>query len=232
MKSSAWWPEGDLVAAELVRVLVERAPPQPCAERAERLARLDLLLDGQVDPRAPHLVGVALAGEALLDQVRPEPGKSLVDVQGQELEPDRRAPLGEPEQMQERPGVLAAGDPDQDPVSRLDQAEVSDRLPEARHQASLEALDVAHLEPHRGARGTASACMAGAHAGVRPPGRIGRIVAPTVTSLQPYRTTRTAGARGGARPLPDPRIREAGRAESDLVDRSSGSRAATRHPGG
>ena len=81
MKSIGVVTERDLVAPELVRVLVERAAPKPRAQRAERLARLDLLLDREVDAGAPHLVGVPLAGEVILDEVRRGTPEALIDVQ-------------------------------------------------------------------------------------------------------------------------------------------------------
>src|SRR5262245_18760329 len=75
----------DLVAAELVRVLVERSAPEAGTERAEGLAGLDLFLDREVDPSASHLVGVSLTHEMILDQVDPESRESLVDVQRHEI---------------------------------------------------------------------------------------------------------------------------------------------------
>src|SRR5262245_15883151 len=137
--------ERDLVAAELISVLVEGPSAEASAQRAERLARLDLLLDGEVDAGVAHLVGIPLAGEVVLDQIRPESGESLIDVQRQELEPDRSPLLSEAEKLEERPRILVAGDADQDPVTGLDQPEVPDRLAEARHQASLEPLVFAHV---------------------------------------------------------------------------------------
>src|SRR5262249_31123137 len=87
----------NLVTAELVRVLVESPPAKPRAQRAERLAGLDLLLDGEVDAGVAHLVGVPLAREVILNQIGPEPRKALVDVQREELEANRGAPLAEAE---------------------------------------------------------------------------------------------------------------------------------------
>ncbi len=52
------------------------------------------------------------------------------------------------EEAEERPGVPAAGDADEDTVAGLDQLEVADRLPEAPLQSMLEPLDVAGCSVH------------------------------------------------------------------------------------
>ncbi len=136
--------ERDLVASQLVGVLVERAPTQPGAERAERVARLDLLLHRQVDPGAPHLERVPLASEVVLDQVGPESRETLVNVQREQVEPDGGATLDQSEEIEERPGVLAAGNSDEDAVSGLDQPEVPDGLAEPRQETPVELLVFAH----------------------------------------------------------------------------------------
>src|SRR5262249_15632279 len=111
----------------------------------EGLPRLDLLLHGEVDASVPHLVGIPLANEVILDQIGPESGKSLVDIQRQQLEPDGGSLLREAQEVEKRPGILAARHADQDPVPGLDEPEVADGLAEARHQASLEPLVFAHV---------------------------------------------------------------------------------------
>jgi hypothetical protein len=181
--------EGDLVAAQLVRIFVERPSAQARAERAERLPGLDLLLDREVDPGAPHLVGVPLARELVLDQVGPEPRESLVDVQRDEIELHRGPPLGQTEEMEQRPGVLAARHADQDPISGLDQAKVADRFAESAHEPPLEPRVFAHVDRH-------------------PPSQVARIVAPPLghfnrPARRPSRRERGLGAasstRGGPR---------------------------------
>src|SRR5262245_26830408 len=80
----------------------------------------------------------------ILDQVGPKTWESWVAGQPHQIEGDGRPPLGQPEEMEESPRVLAARHADQDPVSGLDQAEVPDRLAEAGHESPLEPLVFAH----------------------------------------------------------------------------------------
>jgi hypothetical protein len=63
----------------------------------------------------------------VLDQLLAgEAGVPLVEGDRQQLEPDRRAALQDAQQLQERVGILAPRDSDQDAVALGDEAEVGD----------------------------------------------------------------------------------------------------------
>jgi hypothetical protein len=74
---------------------------------------------------------------------------SLVQVAGQKGEPDRRAALQLLEQVEEGERVLAAGDPDQDPVARLDQLEIRDGATRVAQEALLQHRHAARLPRNR-----------------------------------------------------------------------------------
>src|SRR5262249_24902252 len=96
----------DLVAPELVGVLVERPAAEPRAQGAEGVPRLDLLLDRQVDAGAPHLVRVALPGQVLLDDVGPVAGEPLLHVEGHQLAAYRGLAPEEADEAEECPRTL------------------------------------------------------------------------------------------------------------------------------
>ena len=67
-----------------------------------------------------------------------------VDVDRDQREPNRRALAQDVEHLQQRPAVLAAGQPDHDPVAVLDQLEVGDRLGGLLGQPRLELASICH----------------------------------------------------------------------------------------
>ena len=76
-----------------------------------------------------------------------------VDVDGDEREVDRRALAQDVEDLQQRPAVLAAGQPDHDAVAVLDHLEVDDRLGRLLRDARLERM---WRNPSRQFTGTSS----------------------------------------------------------------------------
>ena len=79
-----------------------------------------------------------------------------VDVDGDEREVDRRALAQDVEDLEQRPAVLAAGQPDHDAIAVLDQAVIDDRLGDLLGDAGFESdaykpcdLDASRLSRNR-----------------------------------------------------------------------------------
>ena len=67
-----------------------------------------------------------------------------VDVDRDEREPDRRALAQDVEDLQQRPAVLAARQPDHDAVAVLDHLVVDDRLGRLLREPRLEIAAICH----------------------------------------------------------------------------------------
>ena len=131
-------PEGDLVAAQLHRRVVEDAPAEPGAHRTLGLPRRGLLQDDGVGVLAQHPERHRLAGEVIRQQMSGKSRMALVERHRQQLEPDRGSPLQQAEQVKQRVGVLPSRHPHQDAVSLGDEAEVGDGPAHVAEQALLD----------------------------------------------------------------------------------------------
>ena len=131
-------PEGDLVAAQLHRGVVEDASPEPRAHRALGLPRGGPFQNDGVGVLAQHPEGHRLAGEVLGQQMAGKAGMSLVQGHRQQLEAHRRTALQQAEQMKEGVRVLPSRHAHQDAVSLGDQAEIGDGPADVAEQALLQ----------------------------------------------------------------------------------------------
>ena len=84
----------------------------------------------------------AARGEVIGQHVGREVGLLLIEVDGEQLEPDGRAPAHVEQQVEHRVAVLAAGQADHHAVAVRDHPEVLDRLAHLAQQAGFDlALD-------------------------------------------------------------------------------------------
>ena len=130
--------ERDLGRADLGGDAVEHAAPQPGAQRAHRAALGDHALDDAVRV----LLGDAERHAARLEEARQHVGGKarllLVEVDGDDLERERRAAFERQQDVEQAIAVLAAGQADHHAVVRRDQAVLADRLADLPAQALAE----------------------------------------------------------------------------------------------
>ena len=127
--------EGDLVAAELLRLRVETAPAHPRAEVAG--VPVGDLRHGE-DVRFKELQGDLQPRGVLLQLFAVCRAVSGVHGEKGQLERHRGKAAEHPQQHRQQHGVLPAGDADRDPVPRLDQPVV----PDGRHERRPDRLAV------------------------------------------------------------------------------------------
>ena len=120
--------EGDLVALHFACDAVENAAAETGAERADVAAFRDQALDDGVGVLILDVVFDVDVLEVLLECFTGEVGDVLVDIDGNEIELDRRALLERPEGIEKHEAVLAAAHGDHDAVTVLNHAEVGDGL--------------------------------------------------------------------------------------------------------
>ena len=131
----------DLGRAQPAGVMVERAAAQPRAQAAHRLAGWDQPLDDAVGVLRDHLVADAERFEVLRQDVGRKPRLLLVEVDGHELEAHRRGTLQRQQQVEQRVGVLAAGQAHHDQVAVLDHRIVADGPAGQPAQLGLQPLE-------------------------------------------------------------------------------------------
>ena len=92
----------------------------------------------------------------------------LVEIDGDDVEAERRAPLQRAQDVEQAVAVLAAGEADHHPVARRDQAVVADRFADLAAQplAELVRLEVGLARIGARAPGAARAAASGAMASV------------------------------------------------------------------
>jgi hypothetical protein len=137
-------PERDLGRTFLAGHAVQDPAPQPRAECARRRSRPqhvvhDLANRGVLDATGPA-PGAAGAG----DQAVAEVLVARIDGHGHERERDGSVPAKHVEHLQQRPGVLAAAQADQDAVAVVDQAVIDNRARRLPGQPGFQRGPVGH----------------------------------------------------------------------------------------
>ncbi len=138
-------PQRDLRRAFFFRNAIQHAAPQPRAQRARRRAIVENVVDrltdaGVLDPVFPAAGRARARDEIVLVFL-----VAGVDVHGDERESDRGTLAQHVEHLEQRPAVLAAGQPDHDAVALLEHLVVDDRLGRLFRQARLELAAIGHF---------------------------------------------------------------------------------------
>ena len=105
-----------------------------------RASRRGLVEDDRIGVLFQHSVVVVLRPKELLDAVAFKPRVSLIQVDGEDGEVEGHPPLDQSEEMEQRPRVLAAGDPHEDAVAGLDQPKLAAGSGHQAEQSLLEDL--------------------------------------------------------------------------------------------
>ena len=141
--------QGDLGHAVRGGEAVQRAAPQPRAQSAGGFTFGNHPLDDAVsvlfnnvkrDADAPQIIGQHLFRKTRL---------LLVEVDRHQLELHRRPRLQVAQNIEQREGILAAGQANHHPVAVLDQVEILDGAAHVPPQPLVELVHVDLLFPHR-----------------------------------------------------------------------------------
>src|SRR5438132_2374425 len=130
--------ERDLGRAHLARDVIEDAATQPGAQPAHRLAFGDDALHDGIGVLHLDAVGNAERVEVIGQDALGVPRVALIEVDGDELERNRRALAQLQEHVEQGVAVLAAGEAHHDAVAFPDHAVVADRLADEPAQAFFE----------------------------------------------------------------------------------------------
>ncbi len=130
--------ERNLGRAHLARDAIEDAAAQPRAQPAHRFAFRDNALHHGIGILHLDAVGNAERVEVIGQNPLGIPGVPLIQVDGDEVEGNRRALAQLQEHIEQPVAVLAAGEAHHDAVARLDHAVVADRLADEPAQALFE----------------------------------------------------------------------------------------------
>ena len=133
----------DLGALELVGHAVQNAPAQAAAQAAHGLALGNHRLDDGVGVLRFNVKLDAEFGQVLGQDVVGKAGLLLVQVDGHDLEVDRRALLHFEQDVEHAVAVLAARHADHDAVAFFDHVEVHDGLADLAAQAFFELVGFA-----------------------------------------------------------------------------------------
>ena len=145
MKSSAWWPSAIFVAPTSFAMRYStprrsRAQSEHGVAPASRMSSMTSPMPGVLDAVFPS-ARLARAGDDVVLVVL----VAGVDVDGDEREANRRALPQHVEDLQQRPAVLAAGQPDHDAVAVLEHLVVDDRLGRLLREPRLELTAISHV---------------------------------------------------------------------------------------
>ena len=136
--------ERDLGRADLGRHPVQHAAAQPRAQRARRLVGVENVLDHLADAGVLDAVLPAARLAGLRDEIVLVFLVAGIDVDGDEREANGRALAEDVEDLQQRPAVLSARQPDHDAVAVLDHLVVDDRLGRLLGEPRLEIRAIPH----------------------------------------------------------------------------------------
>ena len=126
--SSRWWPSAILVAPSSAGDAIEHAASQPRAQRTGGLALGDQALDDRIGVLLLDVEGNAQALEVVGQHVGGKAGLLLVEIDGDDVEMDRRVLAQIEQDVEQAEGILAAGQADHDLVAVLDHVVVGDGL--------------------------------------------------------------------------------------------------------
>ena len=138
----AMMAERDLGRAELAGDAVQHAAAQPRAQRAHRRAFGDHALDDAVGVLLGDAERHAAAVEIARQHVGGKARLLLVEVDRDELERQRRAPLQRQQDVEQPVAVLAARQADHHAVAGVDHRIVGDRLPDQPAQALAQLVEL------------------------------------------------------------------------------------------
>ena len=134
--------ESHLVTTQLFRLVIKNATAVAATERAGGVAVSDSFDNEGVRILPNDTVWKSFPLEVGANPPCVKTGMGLIEVDGDEVERDRRSSLKTPQKVEKRVRVLAPGNADKDAVTGFDQAPLGNRLPHRPRQFALESLDL------------------------------------------------------------------------------------------